>query len=153
MGCAGPLSTLGGRPSSATHWVAGYSFPPLSGESSVLVLWWRGKVSPAVWHSGKCWTSVHLGRQISWQLQSSEIPLSGGSGIEVLRQTLLLAGMLGNAEPLITLRMKAFWYHPLSSRLQLYSSQWGIWCSCSLMEKQGLSSGQAQWEALGLFVP
>jgi hypothetical protein len=51
------------------------------------------------------------------------------------------------------LEMQVFWYHPLSSRLQLSSPRWGKWCSCSLKEKQRLSRGQEQWEVLDLFAP
>jgi hypothetical protein len=38
VGSTGPLCTLGGRPSGAVLCVVVYSFPPLSGESSIFSL-------------------------------------------------------------------------------------------------------------------
>jgi hypothetical protein len=41
------------RASGADCRVAGYSFPPLSGESGILALWWGNKGSLAVRDSGE----------------------------------------------------------------------------------------------------
>jgi hypothetical protein len=53
----------------------------------------------------------------------------------------------------VHLGWQAFQCLSLSSRLQLSSPQWVIWCFFSFTEKWGLSCGQVQWEPLGLFVP
>jgi hypothetical protein len=52
---------FGDRASGATCSVTGYNFPPLSGESSVLALWWGSEGSLAVRDSGECWASVLCG--------------------------------------------------------------------------------------------
>jgi hypothetical protein len=79
LGFYGPWRS---RPSGAACRVLGYSFPPLSGESDILFNQEQG--SPTVRHSGECWTSVHLGRLASWQLQSSRLPLSGELEFQLL---------------------------------------------------------------------
>jgi hypothetical protein len=81
LGFYGPWRS---RPSGAACRVLGYSFPPLSGESDILFNQEQG--SPTVRHSGECWTSVHLGRLASWQLQSSGLSFRGEAGVPALRQ-------------------------------------------------------------------
>jgi hypothetical protein len=59
--------------------VAGYSFPPLSGEPGILTLWQGSRGSPVVRHCGRCWDFLGLreagllalkGWQITTQLRS-----------------------------------------------------------------------------------
>jgi hypothetical protein len=137
---AGPLYTLGKQVSwccpkssrlfSSSQWEIWHSCT-LMGECAL----------PTVEYSEECWTSVLLGRQASWNLQSSGLPLSGGARIPNLGQnecTLLKAFEEGSAGSLNTLGKKAFWCCPLSSRLQLSSPQWDLWHSCSLTKEKGL---------------
>jgi hypothetical protein len=48
----------GNRVSGTACRVAGYSFPPLTGESGILSLWWGSKGSLAVRDGGECWASM-----------------------------------------------------------------------------------------------
>jgi hypothetical protein len=82
-------------------------------------------------HSGEHCITVRCGRQASWHLQSSRLPLSGGAGIpfqllDRTDRTLLQVGegspavrLNGECEASMCCRRQAFWCHSLSSRLQL----------------------------------
>jgi hypothetical protein len=146
LGFYGPWRS---RPSGAACRVLGYSFPPLSGESDILFNQEQG--SPTVRHSGECWTSVHLGRLASWQLQSSGLSFRGEAGVPALRQGRLDSPVGRRGEKCwasVHFRV-AVWCCPQSRRLQLPSPQWGNWHSCSLMGSWELSNCQAQWGVLG----
>jgi hypothetical protein len=51
----------GNRASGVTCRVAGFSFPPLSGESGILALSQGSEDSLALRDSGECWASVFCG--------------------------------------------------------------------------------------------
>jgi hypothetical protein len=76
VGTSGPLCTSWDRPSGATHWAVGYSFPPLSGEVFIGepgALLWLGTV-------GTAGSFYALGKQISCHPQNGRLPLNGEPG-------------------------------------------------------------------------
>jgi hypothetical protein len=115
--------------------------------AAVLALWCRHRDSPAftVGSAGTLHSGTYIG-----------LPLSGRAGLSALGQERWdspAGGIVWSTGLLCTLGKQAFWFHLQSSSLQLSCPQGGIWHSHSLMGEWRLSHCQAQWEALGLFVP
>jgi hypothetical protein len=105
-------------------------------------------------HSGECWASVHLGRQVSWQLQSSGWPLSGGAGIPALRLERLdsSAGRQGGKYWVFMLfGVIDLLMLPTDEQVIVFLHSVGIWHYCSLPWEWGLSHCQAQWGVLDLW--
>jgi hypothetical protein len=68
----GAVWPWGNRTSGAAWRVAGFSFPPLSGESGILALWWRSKGSLAVRDSREASPLCSVGREAFWHQQNSK---------------------------------------------------------------------------------
>jgi hypothetical protein len=140
---------------------ADHLFSPLSKGAGVFALWWGHRDSPTVMVGSAGF--LHCGRQTSYQLQSSRLPLSGGFGITALVQErwdsparrwgLSSCQAQWGAWASVHLGRQVFWCYLLSSKLQLSYPQWGICHFWSLTEKHQHSCAQAQWEAQGLLVP
>jgi hypothetical protein len=152
----GLFALWGSRPLNANHRVLGYSFPPLSGESGILMALWQWGVSTMVVHSVECWDFMCHRKQVSWHLQSCRLPLSGRAGFLLFDRAagaLLQEGVVGSTGPSCSVLREAS-LHPQSSKV------WNLRFTCpcggmqlALCSKLRMPRGQQSWQAWTFWNP